>query len=127
MEQAKILLVDDEPNVLNLASLVLKGAGHSVITSKNGLEGLQAFSDAQDSISVLVTDVQMPLMGGIEMAKSIKSIKKDLKVIFISGFSPTEEISDLILEWDAQFVAKPFDLGHFKSAVLNALFSPLAT
>jgi DNA-binding NtrC family response regulator len=63
----------------------------------------------------------MPLMDGIEMAKSIKSRKKDLKVIFISGFSPTQEISDLILEWDAQFVAKPFDLGHFRSAVLSAL------
>lgn len=127
MDQAKILLVDDEPNVLNLASLVLKGAGHNVVTSKNGVEGLQAFSEAEDAITVLVTDVQMPLMGGIEMAKSIKSRKKDLKVIFISGFSPTQEISDLILEWDAQFVAKPFDLGHFRSAVVNALLSTSAT
>ncbi len=121
MDQGKILLVDDEPNVLNLASLVLTGAGHSVITSKNGVEGLQAFSDAQDSISILVTDVQMPLMDGIEMAKAIKSKKRELKVIFISGFSPTKEITDLILEWDAQFVAKPFDLGHFRNAVANAL------
>jgi DNA-binding NtrC family response regulator len=121
MDQAKILLVDDEPNVLNLASLVLKGAGHSVITSKNGVEGLRTFTDAQDSFTVLVTDVQMPLMDGIEMAKAIKSKKKEMKVIFISGYSPTKEITDLILEWDAQFVAKPFDLTQFRNAVLNAL------
>ena len=121
MDQGKILLVDDEPNVLNLANLVLKGAGHSVITSKNGVEGLQAFSDARESISILVTDVQMPLMDGIAMAKAIKSLKQDLKVIFISGYSPTKEITDLILEWDAQFVAKPFDLDHFRNAVSKAL------
>ena len=121
MDQVKILLVDDEPNVLNLASLVIKGAGHPVLTSKNGVEGLEAFAGAQDSITVLVTDVQMPLMDGIEMAKALKAKKKDLKVIFISGYSPTKEITDLILEWDAQFVAKPFDLIQFRNAVLSAL------
>jgi len=69
----------------------------------------------------VVSDVQMPLMGGIEMAKAIKSRKMDLNVIFISGYTPTEEITDLILEWDAQFIPKPFDLQHFKNAVQKVM------
>jgi two-component system cell cycle sensor histidine kinase/response regulator CckA len=118
--QDQILLVDDEPAVLSLASLVIKSSGYPVLTSTNGHEGLQTFTNARDSISVLVTDVQMPLMGGIEMAKSIKSQKQDVKVIFISGYSPTPEIADLIAEWDAQFISKPFDLQHLKAAILRA-------
>lgn len=120
---APILVVDDEPSVLNLASLVIQGSGYPVLTSTNGREGLDLFRNSGEPISVLVTDVQMPIMDGIEMAKSIKSENQDVKIIFVSGFAPTKEIADLILEWDAQFLSKPFDLQHLRTAVQRAVSS----
>ncbi|HKP95013.1 MAG TPA: response regulator [Fibrobacteria bacterium] len=123
MNLAPILVVDDEPSVLNLASLVIQGSGYPVLTSTNGREGLDLFRNSGEPISVLVTDVQMPIMDGIEMAKSIKSENQDVKIIFVSGFAPTKEIADLILEWDAQFLSKPFDLQHLRTAVQRAVSS----
>jgi DNA-binding NtrC family response regulator len=121
MTEPQILIVDDEPTVLHLASLIVQTAGFPVLTSTNGLEGLSTFQSAKDSISVVITDVQMPTMGGIEMAKAIKSRKKDVKIIFISGYAPSTEISDLIQKWDAEFISKPFDIHSFKESIQRIL------
>ena len=120
MEPARILIVDDEPSILTLASLILRNSGYPVLTSTNGQEGLEVFTVYRDTISIVVTDVKMPVMGGIDMAKAIKSLKRDVHVIFVSGYAPNEEITELILAWDAQFISKPFDLQQLRGAVQRA-------
>jgi two-component system cell cycle sensor histidine kinase/response regulator CckA len=117
MGEPKILVVDDEPSVLNLASLVIQKSGYPILTATNGQEGLDAFTRSFDSISTVITDIRMPIMGGIEMAKAIKSLKASVNLIFISGYAPGPEITDLVLAWDAQFVSKPFDLQQLRSAI----------
>lgn len=124
MEAARILIVDDEPSILTLASLILRNSGYLVLTSANGQEGLEVFTAYRDSIAIVVTDVKMPVLGGIEMAKAIKSLKRDVHVIFVSGYAPGAEITELILDWDAQFISKPFDLQQLRGAVHRAAPRP---
>lgn len=124
MSTARILVVDDEPSILTLATLMLRNSGYPVLTSANGQEGLETFKAGMESISILITDVQMPIMGGIEMAKAIKMLKREVHVIFVSGYSPSPEITDLILQWEAQFLSKPFDLQQLRGAVQRIVPKP---
>jgi two-component system, cell cycle sensor histidine kinase and response regulator CckA len=117
MNPRTILLVDDEPSVLGFASLVLQQAGYNVLTAQNGVDGLNEFIKSKDRISCVVTDVQMPQMDGINMAKAIHSENPDLKVVFISGYAPTQELASLVEDWSATYLTKPFTIESLAAAI----------
>ncbi|HEX2661886.1 MAG TPA: ATP-binding protein [Candidatus Acidoferrum sp.] len=102
-----VLLVEDEADVRALTCEFLKAAGYQVLTAVDGEEGLDIGHKFADEIDVLVTDVVMPRMRGPELAKRLKRLLPDLKVIYMSGY--TEELSEgqSILE-GASFLQKPF-------------------
>src|SRR5579872_5060925 len=69
MPKSKILIVDDEPTVRNMCAAVLRNRSFDPIVTANGLEGLAAFLEAQEDICLVISDVKMPFMDGIEMVK----------------------------------------------------------
>ena len=100
---ATSLVVDDEPQVRQLASRALERAGFRVIQATDGLEALGLFTDGS-RIDLLVTDVRMPHTDGIVLAAALKRRYPSLPVLFISGYprgsEPTPE----------PFLAKPFEM-----------------
>lgn len=104
-----VLLVEDEPSVRHLAGKVLTAQGYTVLQATNGQEGLnQARAHQGPPISLVVTDVIMPLMGGKVMAEWLKTTYPTLKILFTSGYTDETLAQYDILEPDVAFLPKPY-------------------
>jgi len=101
-----VLCVDDEWLVRQTCSIVLAEAGFRVAVAENGAAGLEAFLSLKDEICLVLTDIVMPSLNGIEMAESILKIDPSAKILVMSGYS------DRMLELQARrtfpFIRKPF-------------------
>src|ERR1700731_3553707 len=107
----RILLVDDDVGILGVAAEMLETLGYDVIAACTGLEALAILRD-NSRISILLTDIQMPGMGGEELAGIAATSRPDLRVIFASGsIRPSA---------DAAFLQKPY-----KTADLVGLLPPV--
>jgi two-component system cell cycle sensor histidine kinase/response regulator CckA len=116
-----ILLVEDEQAVRLLAERVLRRAGYRVITAENGLDALDRLRSADVEVDLLVTDVVMPAMGGVQLATRLLLERPHLRVLFMSGYA-----ADTLPARDAagrplHFLEKPFSPAAFAAAVRNVL------
>ena len=82
---AKILVVDDEPSVLQLLTIFLRSDGHQIVTAGSGAEALRTFREL--SFDLVITDRAMPEMNGDVLAASIKKIRGDVPVILLTGLA----------------------------------------
>jgi two-component system cell cycle sensor histidine kinase/response regulator CckA len=98
-----ILLVEDEPAVRQLFAQALARAGYRVHEARNGEEAVKLFDQHGDTIDLLLTDVRMPYMGGLELARHLRARRVSLKLLCISGYPGSSE-TDLATD----FLAKPF-------------------
>src|SRR5262249_32856178 len=87
-----VLLVEDEADVRTLTCEFLKSAGYQVLTAADGEEGLETGKRFGEEIDILVTDVVMPRLRGPELAKRLRHLLPNLKVVYMSGY--TEEFSE---------------------------------
>jgi len=119
-----VLLVEDDKGLRNLGCLVLTRMGYRVIEAENGIEGLRAYDLAPPgSISLVITDVVMPGMGGREMAEQIATRTPSLPVLFLSGYP---EQFQKILHGGRRspthsFMSKPFPMGDLTKKVRELL------
>ena len=104
-----LLVVEDEPAVRHLARAALKQLGYDVLSASNGQEALQVAREHHGSpIRLVVTDVIMPLMGGVVMAEWLKTTYPDLKILFTSGYTDDAIAHHGVLDAGIQFLAKPY-------------------
>ncbi len=105
----KILIVEDDKNILNLLKEGLDSFGFKVFSAENGKEALKIIK--RENIDIIITDVIMPEMNGRELFENVKKIKPKLKFIFISGY-PEDELTekDGSLLKNIEFIQKPFSL-----------------
>ena len=89
---ARLLVVEDQPEVRELAVSALRRAGHEVFEASDGDEAFARFGEARDRSRLLLTDVVMPGMNGRELAERLRARNADLLVVFMSGY--TDEILD---------------------------------
>ena len=80
-----ILVVDDDAGVLGVVRAFLEGAGYTVLTAANGAEGLTFFECHQAAIALVLTDVVMPIMNGLDLAARVLEINAKLPILFMSG------------------------------------------
>ena len=80
-----ILVVDDELAVLNLVQLILETAGYSVRAASNPQQALAFFQNRDCSIDLLLTDINMPAIGGLELAGRVSEIAPRVPVLFMTG------------------------------------------
>ncbi len=86
MENAQsILVVDDEPGVRTLVARMLRGRGFEVMEARNGLEAVQVYGFYHSEIKLVITDIDMPVMDGLEAITRMKEIDPDVHVLIISG------------------------------------------
>jgi signal transduction histidine kinase/CheY-like chemotaxis protein len=103
-----ILLVEDEPWLRELTSIVLKDYKYEVLEASSGVEALKVFERHQGQVDLLLTDLVMPEgMTGRELAQQLKNRKPELKVIYTSGYSPDVMGSDIGLP-GSKFLPKPY-------------------
>ena len=79
----KILLIDDEPDIVRVLGISLRADGYEVIPALSGAEGLEAF--AKNKPEIVITDIKMPGMNGIEVLEKIKHLDPNTEVIIITG------------------------------------------
>ncbi|NLF30964.1 MAG: response regulator [Planctomycetes bacterium] len=103
-----ILLAEDDPMVLPLAREMLERAGYTVLTATDGEEAVRVFEAHADAIDLAVLDMVMPRLSGRAACDRMLSIRKDLRIIFASGYSPAELPADVAGARDMVLLQKPY-------------------
>jgi two-component system, chemotaxis family, chemotaxis protein CheY len=115
-----VLLVEDDPDIRGLTRTFLEHEGYSVFSSGDAERGMQIFRSVP-RIDLLVTDLYLPGRSGWELAQELKSVRRDLAVLMISGVE-LEEDQELKLRSEGwSFLAKPFRLPELLAAVHRIL------
>ncbi len=114
-----ILLVDDEPMLLKVASRMLDGLGHEVCTALGPDEAIRIASEL-GNIDVLLTDVIMPGMNGKQLSDALLLLHPEMTVVFMSGYT-AEVLEEEGVFSDAYFLQKPFSLNELNEIVIEAL------
>lgn len=103
----RVLVVEDDPDSRELMAEILAASGHEVLQAASGEEGLRVL--AERSIDAVVTDLGMPGVGGLEVAKAAKAIAPSVPVVVVTGFAEREDlVAGRGREFDA-LLEKPYD------------------
>lgn len=122
---AKILVIDDEHLARITVRKILERAGHHVVEAATGLEGLEKFRTEQ--FDVVITDIIMPDMEGVETIGHMKRLKPDQRIIAASGGGRTRNLDFLALAEQhgaSRSLAKPFSQGELLQTVEDVLSAP---
>jgi len=103
-----ILVVDDEPLLLALLAEVLTSRGYHVLSARNGLEAVEIYRRERERIQLVLLDVVMPGMGGVEAFGKLKKINPDVKVIVCSGYAQDSAVREIVRNGAVGFMAKPY-------------------
>ena len=110
-----VLLIEDDDDNRELMAEVLESAGYAVVSAADGAEGLRRL--AEHPVDVVVTDVGMPGMGGLEVARAAKKIAPRVPVVVVTGYGERDDITAARgHEVDAVLV-KPIDPDHLSGAI----------
>lgn len=115
----KILLADDDKSGREVALFNLLKAGYETVSAESGSEALFLFS--RGDFDLVITDVRMPGLSGIELLRRIRKMAPDLPVIVITAFGDMETAMEAMREGACYFIVKPFERDHLLLAVEKAL------
>ena len=104
---AKILIVDDEPDMLKLLSMILREkTSYEITTTNNPMEAIELAK--QGGFDLVISDLKMPVLDGMEIIDAVKKIDEDIPVIIITAFASVESASEAIQKGGFDFITKPF-------------------
>jgi signal transduction histidine kinase/ActR/RegA family two-component response regulator len=121
---ATVLAVDDESTVLALARDLLELYGYRVLTARNGEEALRVFREHQARVDLVLLDLTMPVMGGLECFRQMRAVDPGVRVIISSGFSSESSAAEMLREGAVDYLAKPYDIQVLARLVRDALRRP---
>jgi len=104
-KRLNILLVDDEPLIRRSLSEVLTLEGYAVTTAGNGYEALELLKHT--SADIIIADIKMPQMGGIELLRNIKSLKLNIPVVLVTGYGSIDSAVEAIKDGAYDYITKP--------------------
>jgi two-component system cell cycle sensor histidine kinase/response regulator CckA len=119
-----ILVVDDERQIRSLVKSVLTRDGHRIIEASSGVEALAAWERSGGKIDLLLTDIVMPGMDGIELARQLSARASRLRVLYVSGKCEIDVLQEQVRKRGFGFLRKPFDIQGLRHAVLRMLDRP---
>ena len=118
---AKLLIVEDDESVRTLAARALERAGHAIDIAADGAQGLSMIRAANGRYDLVVSDIRMPEMDGIEMAIAAAALFPAMKIMLMTGYADqrerAEELDGIILD----VVQKPFTLAEIRARVDKAI------
>ncbi|BCW88181.1 Sensor histidine kinase RcsC [Alphaproteobacteria bacterium SO-S41] len=119
-----ILLVEDDDSVRSLTARALEMRGYEVLKASGGEEAIDIIKAFEKRIHLMVSDVVMPGMDGPEVAKVAKTIRKDMRVIFMSGYAEDAFRKQAEMDDDVHFLSKPFPLQELAAKVKDVMSAP---
>ncbi len=117
----RILLVDDEGMILSSLQRVLQHLGYHVSAVKNGMEALDLFRKHPEEFQLVITDLTMPKMTGVELARSLLNIRPDIPIILSTGFSDVINENETKSLGIKELLHKPSSTGELKAVVRRAI------
>jgi len=116
-----ILLVEDEPAIRRASRRALQGKGYSTIEAADGEEALEIFRQHSDSISLIISDLVMPKLGGRQLAAALREAGSTVPILFTSGYSPGSGLEEQALPPGVAFLMKPWSLSDLFGRVREML------
>ncbi len=110
-----ILCVEDEPVAREQMLKILRRRGREVAAARNGKEGLAMFR--RQAFEVVVTDIRMPVMDGLSMARQMKELNRDVKIVVTTAFTDLSYLMDAIDLGVDQYVLKPVEINRLMAAI----------
>ncbi len=102
-----VLIVDDEELVLRLTGIILVGHGYQVLTALDGKIAVQIVQERRHELALVILDLIMPVMGGVEAFAAIAAIAPELPVILMTGYDPVDAVGRFDKDALAGFIQKP--------------------
>jgi len=118
-KKSSIMIVDDEPDILMILGEFLSSEGFKVLTAKSGQQAVDKLHEMKANLVLL--DMAMPGMNGIETLRELKKIQPDLPVIMITAYRDAEKVVDAFRIGAFDCIFKPFDLKYLRQAVMAKL------
>jgi len=115
----RILVVDDERSMRELLTIVLRREGHRVFVAEHGDEAMAVLE--REPIDVLISDIRMPGMSGVDLLRAAKRHDPDIVGIMVTAFASTETAVEALRLGAYDYITKPFDVEALKAKVRNAL------
>ena len=116
-----ILLVEDEPQLMMVAAMLLKALGFSVIEAVNGKEALELYQKNAEYITLVLTDIGMPVMDGYELFRELKKLNPELPIILTSGFGDADATTQIPREDIAGMLSKPYNFDQLREVLKCAV------
>ncbi|MDQ6997732.1 MAG: ATP-binding protein [Mariprofundus sp.] len=120
---ATILVADDAPEVCQTVASVMESFGHTVIQASDGIDALEKFHAHQHEISLVISDIVMPGMDGVDSVLEMRKACPELPVIFMTGYdAPKEKTSKIVDDETSMLINKPFksiDLSNLATKLIN--------
>ena len=117
--RARILVVDDEPSMRELLAIVLKREGYEVVLAESGREAVAALE--RHPFDLLVSDIKMPDMSGVDVLRAAKTIDRDILGIMVTAFASTDTAVEALRLGAYDYVSKPFNVEELKDRIRKAL------
>lgn len=109
LRNGKVLLIDDEESVRNVARRMLMHFGFEVIVAENGRVGLDLFNESREEVGMVLLDLMMPVMDGHEVFTEMRKVNPNIPVLFSSGYDENESTSSMLhREQLIRFIQKPY-------------------
>lgn len=121
LKNITILYAEDEASLREITLNILKGFTKKQFVAKDGQEGLDLFKENEEEIDLIITDVNMPHMNGLEMIKEIKQINPNIPIIVATAFSNTEYLLEAIDIGVDKYVLKPIDMKKLLQTMSQSL------
>jgi len=121
VRRGTVLVIDDDPTVLEVVSRMLAGVGYDVLFAAEGREGVEKFRAEKDRVRAVLLDMTMPGLSSEETLRQIRALRPDVKVLVISGFTQEDAMARFAGLGVVGFVQKPFERETLVARVASLL------
>jgi diguanylate cyclase (GGDEF)-like protein len=110
-----VLSVDDDEEMIGLLHEVVSQLGHASVTAVDGVDALEKLGE--NEFDIIITDISMPRMNGIELTKRIKTDFEDIDVVVVTGYQEEYKYTDVIEIGASDFISKPFNINELEAKI----------
>lgn len=119
-QQIRILVVDDDPSLRNMMNIVLKKDGFDVTCVENARVALSTLKE--ESFELIISDIKMPDVSGIDLLRKVKSLNPDMPVVMITAYGSTHDAVEAMKLGAENYITKPFNLDELKIIIDKILY-----